>query len=203
MLNQEKNKFAIMITQIKGRLVEKSPTEVVVDCNGIGYSINVSLNTFSKIGNEENIKLYTHLIIKEDSHTLYGFFDKSERSLFKLLISVSGVGASTGRMMLSSLTPNEIISAIMTENVQVIQSIKGIGLKTSQRIILELKDKVLLLEGSEQEQLVLNTESNEAASALEVLGYSQKQTSKILSKIMSENPGINVETLIKKALNKL
>ncbi len=144
MLNLEKNKFVIMITQIRGRLIEKSPTELVVDCNGIGYSINISLNTFSKIGNEENIKLYTHLIIKEDSHSLYGFFEKSERSLFKLLISVSGVGASTGRIMLSSLTPNEIVSAIMTENVQVIQSIKGIGLKTSQRVILELKDKVLL-----------------------------------------------------------
>ena len=203
MLNQEKNKFACMITQIKGRLVEKSPTEVVVDCNGIGYSINISLNTFSKIGNEENIKLYTHLIIKEDSHSLYGFFEKSERSLFKLLISVSGVGASTGRMMLSSLTPNEIVSAIMTENVQVIQSIKGIGLKTSQRVILELKDKVSSLEGSEQQELNLNNESTEAAFALEVLGYSQKQTSKILSKIIAENPGINVETLIKKALNKL
>ena len=203
MLNQEKNKFATMITQIRGRLIEKSPTEVVVDCNGIGYSINISLNTFSKIGNEENIKLYTHLIIKEDSHSLYGFFDKSERSLFKLLISVSGVGASTGRMMLSSLTPNEIVSAIMTENVQVIQSIKGIGLKTSQRVILELKDKVLSLDGSEKQELNLNKESNEAAFALEVLGYSQKQTSKILSKIIAENPGINVETLIKKALNKL
>ena len=192
-----------MITQIKGRLIEKSPTEVIVDCNGIGYSINISLNTYSKIGNDENIKLFTYLIIKEDSHSLYGFFDKSERSLFKLLISVSGVGASTGRMMLSSLSPNEIISAILNENVQIIQSIKGIGLKTSQRIILELKDKVLLIEGSEQEQLVLNTESTEAASALEVLGYSQKQTSKILSKIIAENPGINVETLIKRALNKL
>jgi len=203
MLNLEKNKFVIMITQIRGRLIEKSPTELVVDCNGIGYSINISLNTFSKIGNEENIKLYTHLIIKEDSHSLYGFFDKSERSLFKLLISVSGVGASTGRMMLSSLTPNEIVSAIMTENVQVIQSIKGIGLKTSQRVILELKDKVLSLEGSDKQELNLNNESNEAASALEVLGYSQKQTSKILSKIIAENPGINVETLIKKALNKL
>ena len=203
MLNQEKNKFVIMITQIRGRLIEKSPTELVVDCNGIGYSINISLNTFSKIGSDENIKLYTHLIIKEDSHSLYGFFEKSERSLFRLLISVSGVGASTGRMMLSSLSPNEIVSAIMTENVQVIQSIKGIGLKTSQRVILELKDKVLSLEGSDQEELTLNNESNEAASALEVLGYSQKQTSKILSKIIAENPGINVETLIKKALNKL
>ena len=203
MLNQEKNKFVFMITQIRGRFIEKSPTELVVDCNGIGYSINISLNTFSKIGSDENIKLYTHLIIKEDSHSLYGFFEKSERSLFRLLISVSGVGASTGRMMLSSLSPNEIVSAIMTENVQEIQSIKGIGLKTSQRVILELKDKVLSLEGSDQEELTLNNESNEAASALEVLGYSQKQTSKILSKIIAENPGINVETLIKKALNKL
>jgi len=203
MLNQEKNKFVFMITQIRGRLIEKSPTELVVDCNGIGYSINISLNTFSKIGSDENIKLYTHLIIKEDSHSLYGFFEKSERSLFRLLISVSGVGASTGRMMLSSLSPNEIVSAIMTENVQVIQSIKGIGLKTSQRVILELKDKVLSLEGSDPKELTLNNESDEAASALEVLGYSQKQTSKILSKIIAENPGINVETLIKKALNKL
>ena len=101
-----------MITQIKGRLIEKSPTELVVDCNGVGYSINISLNTFSKIGDDENIRLYTHLIVKEDSHTLFGFHTKSERSLFKLLISVSGVGASTGRTMLSSMTPVEIISSI-------------------------------------------------------------------------------------------
>ena len=192
-----------MITQIKGRLIEKSPTELVVDCNGIGYSVNISLNTYSQIGNDENIKLYTYLLIKEDSHSLYGFFKKSERSLFKLLISVSGVGASTARMMLSSLSPSEIISAIMSENVQVVQSIKGIGLKTAQRIILELKDKVLSLEEAGDESLTLNKQSEEASSALEVLGYSRKQTSKLLSKIISENPGINVESIIKKALNKL
>ena len=192
-----------MITQIKGRLIEKSPTEVIVDCNGIGYSINISLNTYSQIGDDENIKLYTYLLIKEDSHSLYGFFKKSERSLFKLLISVSGVGASTARMMLSSLSPSEIISAIMSENVQVVQSIKGIGLKTAQRIILELKDKVLSLEEAGDESLTLNNQSEEASSALEVLGYSRKQTSKLLSKIISENPGINVESIIKKALNKL
>ena len=192
-----------MITQIKGRLIEKSPTELVVDCNGIGYSLNISLNTYSQIGNNENIKLYTYLLIKEDSHSLYGFFKKSERSLFKLLISVSGVGASTARMMLSSLSPSEIISAIMSENVQVVQSIKGIGLKTAQRIILELKDKVLSLEEAGDESLTLNKQSEEASSALEVLGYSRKQTSKLLSKIISENPGINVESIIKKALNKL
>jgi Holliday junction DNA helicase RuvA len=192
-----------MITQIKGRLIEKSPTELVVDCNGIGYSINISLNTYSQIGDDENIKLYTYLLIKEDSHSLYGFFKKSERSLFKLLISVSGVGASTARMMLSSLSPSEIISAIMNENVQVVQSIKGIGLKTAQRIILELKDKVLSLDEVGDESLTLNKQSEEASSALEVLGYSRKQTSKLLSKIISENPGINVESIIKKALNKL
>ena len=192
-----------MITQIKGRLIEKSPTELVVDCNGIGYSVNISLNTYSQIGNDENIKLYTYLLIKEDSHSLYGFFKKSERSLFKLLISVSGVGASTARMMLSSLSPSEIISAIMSENIQVVQSIKGIGLKTAQRIILELKDKVLSLEDAGDESLTLNKQSEEASSALEVLGYSRKQTSKLLSKIISENPGINVESIIKKALNKL
>jgi Holliday junction DNA helicase RuvA len=192
-----------MITQIKGRLIEKSPTELIVDCNGIGYSINISLNTYSQIGDDENIKLYTYLLIKEDSHSLYGFFKKSERSLFKLLISVSGVGASTARMMLSSLSPSEIISAIMSENVQVVQSIKGIGLKTAQRIILELKDKVLSLDEVGDESLTLNKQSEEASSALEVLGYSRKQTSKLLSKIISENPGINVESIIKKALNKL
>jgi len=192
-----------MITQIKGRLIEKSPTEIVVDCNGIGYSVNISLNTYSQIGNDENIKLYTYLLIKEDSHSLYGFFKKSERSLFKLLISVSGVGASTARMMLSSLSPSEIISAIMSENVQVVQSIKGIGLKTAQRIILELKDKVLSLDEAGDDSLTLNKQSEEASSALEVLGYSKKQTSKLLSKIISENPGINVESIIKKALNKL
>ena len=192
-----------MITQIKGRLIEKSPTELVVDCNGIGYSLNISLNTYSQIGNDENIKLYTYLLIKEASHSIYGFFKKSERSLFKLLISVSGVGASTARMMLSSLSPSEIISAIMSENVQVIQSIKGIGLKTAQRIILELKDKVLSLDEAGDESLILNKQSEEASSALEVLGYSRKQTSKLLSKIISENPGINVESIIKKALNKL
>jgi len=192
-----------MITQIKGRLIEKSPTELVVDCNGIGYSVNISLNTYSQIGNDENIKLYTYLLIKEDSHSLFGFFKKSERSLFKLLISVSGVGASTARMMLSSLSPSEIISAIMSENVPVVQSIKGIGLKTAQRIILELKDKVLSLDEAGDDSLTLNKQSEEASSALEVLGYSKKQTSKLLTKIISENPGINVESIIKKALNKL
>jgi len=192
-----------MITQIKGRLVEKSPTELVVDCNGVGYSINISLNTFSQLNDEENIKLFTHLIVKEDSHTLFGFSTKSERELFKLLISVSGVGASTARTMLSSLTPVEIISSINNEDVNSVQSIKGIGSKTAQRIILELKDKVLSLESDDTQIQMISKDADEAITALEVLGYSRKQTSKIVNQIKTENHGITVESLIKKALNKL
>ena len=165
-----------MITQIRGRLVEKSPTELVVDCNGIGYSINISLNTFSKLSDEENIKLFTHLIIKEDSHSLFGFLTKSERELFRLLISVSGVGASTARVMLSSLSPTEIVSAIANEKVSIVQSIKGIGSKTAQRIILELKDKILGIDNNDNDFELIPKESEEAISALEVLGYSRKQT---------------------------
>ena len=174
-----------MITQIRGRLVEKSPTELVVDCNGIGYSINISLNTFSKLSDEENIKLFTHLIIKEDSHSLFGFLTKSERELFRLLISVSGVGASTARVMLSSLSPTEIVSAIANEKVSIVQSIKGIGSKTAQRIILELKDKILGIDNDDSDFELIPKESEEAISALEVLGYSRKQTTKIVSKIKS------------------
>jgi Holliday junction DNA helicase RuvA len=192
-----------MITQIKGRLVEKSPTELVVDCNGVGYSINISLNTFSQLNKEENIRLFTHLIVKEDSHTLFGFSTKSERELFKLLISVSGVGASTARTMLSSLTPVEIISSINNEDVNSVQSIKGIGSKTAQRIILELKDKVLSLESDDSQIQMISKDADEAITALEVLGYSRKQTSKIVNNIKTENHGITVESLIKKALNKL
>jgi len=192
-----------MITQIKGRLIEKSPTELVVDCNGIGYCINITLNTYSKIGNDENIKLYTHLIVKEDSHTLFGFHSKSERSLFKLLISVSGVGASTARTMLSSMTTGEIISSINTEDVNSVQSIKGIGSKTAQRIILELKDKIHSQEIDDSQIHLMTKDADEAITALEVLGYSRKQTIKIINQIKAENPNISVESLIKKALNKL
>lgn len=192
-----------MIAHIKGLLIEKSPTEVVMEVNGIGYSINISLNTFSKLGNNENIKLFTHQIIKEDSHSLYGFFEKSERFLFVKLISVSGVGASTARTMLSSLSPNEIISAISNGDVKLIQSIKGIGSKTAQRIILELRDKLNLVGVDQTTDLIQNSSVSEAISALEVLGYSNKQTNKVVSQIYNENPGIDVESLIKKALNKL
>ena len=132
-----------MIAHLQGRLVEKSPTEVVIDCNGVGYQVNISLHTFSLIPDSESIKLYTFLQVKEDAHTLFGFVEKAERELFKLLISVSGVGAGTARTMLSSLDPKQIIHSIGSADVATIQSIKGIGAKTSQRVILDLKDKVL------------------------------------------------------------
>ncbi len=193
-----------MITQIKGRLVEKSPTELVIDCNGLGYLVNISLNTFSLLSDSENISLYTHLQIKEDSHTLFGFYEKTERNLFRKLISVSGIGASTARTMLSSLNPEEIQRAILSENVSTIQSVKGIGLKTAQRVIIELKDKVSVIsEGSEISSNFINSKREESLSALEVLGYSRKQTTKVVDKLISETSEISVEEIIKNALNKL
>ena len=193
-----------MITKITGRLVEKSPTELVIDCNGIGYLVNISLNTYSMIGDDENISLFTYLQVKEDSHTLFGFCDKQERNLFKKLISVSGIGASTARTMLSSISPEEIQNAIISENVSTIQSIKGIGLKTAQRVIIDLKDKVgLVSEKNEFSSNIYNTNQDEALSALEVLGYGRKQTTKIVQMLINESPEITVEQLIKGALNKL
>lgn len=193
-----------MITHIKGRLVEKSPTELVIDCNGIGYLVNISLNTFSLLSDSEAISLYTHLQVKEDSHTLFGFFDKSERNLFRKLISVSGIGASTARTMLSSLNPQEIQRAILTENVSTIQSVKGIGLKTAQRVIIELKDKVNLADSTGEISISgLNQNREEALSALEVLGYNRKQTSKVVDELINNDPEISVEKIIKNSLNKL
>jgi len=193
-----------MITQLKGRMVEKSPTELVIDCNGVGYLVNISLHTFSKLSDSENISLFTHLQVKEDSHTLFGFFEKTERNLFRQLISVSGIGASTARTMLSSLSPNEIQSAIISGNVSTIQSVKGIGLKTAQRVIIDLKDKVSLI--SENDQFIgniNNTNQDEALSALEVLGYSRKQTSRVIEMLLNNSPELTVEELIKAALKKM
>ena len=193
-----------MITQIKGRLVEKSPTELVIDCNGIGYLVNISLNTYSLLSESESISLYAHLQVKEDSHTLFGFFEKTERNLFRKLISVSGIGASTARTMLSSLSPDEIQRAILSENVTTIQSIKGIGLKTAQRVIIELRDKVAVLGDVDDSTIGMsNSKREEALSALEVLGYSRKQTTKVIDKIIGDNSEISVEGIIKDALNKL
>ena len=193
-----------MITQIIGRLVEKTPTQVVIDCNGVGYAVNISLHTFSQINDNENIKLYTHLQVREDSHTLFGFNTTIERSVFLLLISVSGIGSSTARTMLSSLDPLQIQRAIISEDLNTIKSIKGIGLKTAQRVLIELKDKMLNLQfEGEIQNFGNNTIKDEALSALEVLGYSRRQSERIIDSIIQSAPDSSVEELIKESLNKL
>ncbi|MBP8066109.1 MAG: Holliday junction branch migration protein RuvA [Flavobacterium sp.] len=193
-----------MIAHIQGKLVEKTPTEVVIDCNGVGYQINISLHTFSLLPDSDHIKLFTFLQIKEDAHTLFGFVEKAERELFKLLLSVSGVGASTARTMLSSIAPQQIIQAIASADVATVQSIKGIGAKTAQRIILDLKDKVLKIYNLEEVSVSQsNTNKDEALSALEVLGFARKSAEKVVDKIAKENPDASVETIIKQALKNL
>lgn len=193
-----------MITHIQGRLVEKNPTDVVIDCNGVGYLLNISLHTYSQISDNENIKLYTHLQIREDSHTLFGFSSVAEREIFRLLISVSGIGASTARTMLSSLTPKQVREGIATEDVALIQSIKGIGLKTAQRVVIELKDKILKVYDIDEVSLFKdNTNKEEALSALEVLGFNKKQAEKAVTTFVATQPDANVETIIKEALKNL
>ena len=193
-----------MITQLQGRLIEKHPTHVVIDCQGVGYEVNISLNTYDQIGNEENIRLYTHLQIREDAHTLYGFFQPVERSIFRLLISISGIGASIARTMLSSMTPVEIQQAIVQENLAAIKAVKGIGLKTAQRVLIELKDKIQTVAGMDEiPAFKSNTIKEETLSALEVLGYPRRQAEKVIDNILQSEPDSSVEALIKQALNKL
>lgn len=195
---------AIMIAHIQGKLVEKNPTEVIIDCNGVGYQINISLHTFSLLPSTDFVKLFTFLQVKEDSHSLFGFVEKSEREIFKLLLSVSGIGANTARTMLSSLEPKQIINAIANGDVGTIQSIKGIGAKTAQRAILDLKDKVLKLYDIEEVSMSLNnTNKDEALSALEVLGFVRKTAEKVVDKIVASAPDASVETIIKQALKNL
>ncbi|MDN3674834.1 Holliday junction branch migration protein RuvA [Flavobacterium branchiarum] len=193
-----------MITHLQGKLVEKTPTEVVIDCGGVGYHVNISLHTYSLIPNNEFIKLYTHLQIKEDAHTLFGFVEKSEREIFRMLLSVSGIGANIARTMLSSLDPKQIINAIAAGDVGVIQSIKGIGNKTAQRVILDLKEKIVKLYDLDEVSILQNnTNRDEALSALEVLGFVRKTSEKVIEKIIKEDPDATVESLIKKALKSL
>ena len=194
-----------MITYIKGKLIEKTPTNAIIEANGIGYFLNISLNTFSKIPDKEDIKLYTHFYVREDAQTLFGFIDKLERELFRLLISVSGVGPSIARTMLSSMTSEQIQQAIATEDIPTIKSVKGIGAKTAQRVIIDLKDKILKTYNISEDSLgtSYNTIKEEALSALEVLGYSKRQVDKLINKIMQATPNISLEALIKQALKNL
>jgi len=193
-----------MITQLRGRLVEKSPTSLVVDCQGVGYLVNISLFTYGQLKDDENIQLYTHLQVREDAHTLYGFSTDLERQLFRLLIGISGIGANTARTMLSSLSPSEIGQAIQSDQVNVIQSVKGIGAKTAQRVVIELRDKVQsVIADAGIPAVSSNTNREEALSALVVLGYQTKSCVKILDELLSMDAGMSVERLIRNALNKL
>ena len=193
-----------MITQLRGRLVEKSPTSVVIDCQGVGYLVNISLYTFGQLTDEENIQLFTHLQVREDAHTLYGFTTDLERQLFRLLIGISGIGANTARTMLSSLSPSEIGQAIQGEQVDVIQSVKGIGAKTAQRVVIELRDKIQAVVANAGIPAVSNnTNREEALSALVVLGYQTKSCVKVIDELLSMDAEMSVERLIRNALNKL
>jgi len=193
-----------MIHHLKGKLVEKNPTYVIVECGGVGYFVNISLHTFSSLTDSELITIYTHLQVKEDSHTLFGFSEKSERAIFRLLLSVSGIGASTARTMLSSLSPAQTRDAIANGDVATIQSVKGIGAKTAQRVILDLRDKVLkVYDIDEVSHNSNNTNKEEALSALEVLGFPRRQAEKAVDKVLLQDPDLSVENIIKLALKNL
>lgn len=193
-----------MIAHIQGKITEKTPTDLVIDCGGVGYHINISLHTYSLLPQTESIKLFTYLQVKEDAHTLFGFVEKSEREIFKMLLSVSGIGASIARTMLSSLDPKQVIQAIAMGDVGTIQSIKGIGTKTAQRAILDLKDKVLKLYDLDEVSILQNnTNKDEALSALEVLGFNKKLAEKVVDKIVAQDSDATVESIIKQALKNL
>lgn len=189
-----------MITHLNGRLIEKNPTNLIIECGGVGYFVKISLNTFSALGTDEQLKIFTQQIIREDAHLLFGFATTEERELFNLLLSVSGIGPNTAILMLSSLQPAEIANAIQTEDVRTIQSIKGIGVKTAQRVIIDLKDKMVKVEWKDAGTFLTghNTNRFDALTALISLGFDKKAAEKAIEKIATGNE--SVEELIKGSL---
>lgn len=197
-----------MIEYIKGDITELTPTSVILECNGIGYGMNISLNTFTAIQNQSRTKLFVYEAIREDAHVLFGFHDKTERDLFLLLISVSGIGGNTARMILSALTPSELCEVISNGNDKLLKTVKGIGLKTAQRIIVDLKDKINLLGiESTHESNSTNITSpeiiEEAVAALTMLGFPNSASQKVVQAILKEEKNIPVEKVIKLALKRL
>ena len=189
---------------VRGNIVELNPASIIVETGGIGYFIKVSLNTYSKLNGKKEGLLFLHQVVRDDAHILFGFSDKGERELFRNLISVNGVGAVTAIMMLSSLNQDELVAAVTTENVAVLKGVKGIGAKTAQRIIIDLKDKFGKLPESGQNSLSPdNTIRNESLSALVMLGFVKRDTEKMVSKILQEQPEATVESVIKQALKRL
>jgi holliday junction DNA helicase RuvA len=188
-----------MISHLNGKLIEKNPANLIVECNGVGYEVKISLTTFSAISDNESVKIFTQFIVREDAQILYGFATKEERDVFNQLISVSGIGPNTAMIMLSSLTPEEVAIAIQSEDVKTIQSVKGIGLKTAQRVIIDLKDKMIKVEFSSENVFSKNnTNRFDAFTALFSLGFDKKAVDKALDKIMTGEE--TVEELIKHAL---
>ena len=192
-----------MIAQIRGLLIEKTPTYVIIDCGGVGYELKISLNTFSQIGTGKECMLFTHFVVREDAQILYGFKETSERELFRLLISVSGVGSATAIMILSSLSPNETKGAILTGDVNTLKSVKGIGAKSAERIIIDLRDKIGKIDGATISLTPNNTIKEEALSALVMLGFSKNPAEKALTKTLSSGEELTVEELIKRTLKNL
>lgn len=198
-----------MIEYLKGELAELTPAMAVIDCNGVGYAANISLNTYAAIQGKKECKLYIHEAIREDAYVLFGFADKQERELFLLLISVSGIGGNTARMILSALSPSELINVISNENANLLKTVKGIGLKTAQRIIVELKDKIKtnsMASTSGMSTLITPESSHvqdEAVSALTMLGFAQAASQKVVLAILKEEPNAQVEQVIKLALKRL
>ena len=193
-----------MFEYIKGSVASLKPSHIILEANSVGYFIAISLNTYTQLAGRESVKLFIHQVIREDAHLLYGFASEPERELFRMLISVSGIGSNTAIMMFSSLSPDEISNAILNENVNLLKSIKGIGVKTAQRVIIDLKDKVGKSPVSEQFVVSAdNTLRNEALSALVMLGFAKKPAEKELDKILAAQPNLPVESVIKLALKSL
>ena len=198
-----------MIEYIQGDIAELTPATAVIDCHGVGYAASISLNTYSAIQGKKACKLYIHEAIREDAHVLFGFADRQERELFLLLISVSGIGGNTARMILSALSPNELINVISNENANLLKSVKGIGLKTAQRIIVDLKDKIktgavaAASTGGTATLSANNEVMDEAVAALTMLGFAQGPSQKVVIGILKEEPSAPVEQVIKLALKRL
>ena len=196
-----------MIEYIKGQLTELSPTDAIVECNGIGYHILISLQTFSQLENKTDVTVFIHHYLREDEELYYGFASKDERELFRLLIGVSGIGAATARMMLSSLSSDEIRNAIIAEDINRIKSIKGIGLKSAQRLILELKDKIVKGGGGADMSAIFASKDNavveEAVTALVLLGFTKANVTKAVAAVVKDNPDAGLESIIKLSLKKL
>lgn len=192
-----------MIDYIKGEITELTPASVTVETNGIGYFVSISLNTYSALENKTTIKLYIYEAVREDAYQLFGFIDKQERELFMQLISVSGIGASTARMILSSMTSSELGTVISSGNSDILKTVKGIGLKTAQRIIVDLKDKIKVSEDTKESVVLNNQVANEAVSALVMLGFAQVPSQKAVAKILKDKPDCSIEQIIKTALKML